>query len=109
MTASMLMERIGGPERCLVEATPTRDMAHLRGYPLLMYARERRTAENNPGLYSPPDLHPKITVILTGHGRTGFTEDRRDALSWLRQGMDIGWMTHEASKLWIGVQEGAQQ
>lgn len=102
------MERHGGPERFLLEAHPKADATHTKGYPLLMYARDRRRVEANPSAYTPDDWH-QINVVITGHKYgdkpRSFDQDRDDARRWARRGFVVGWMAHEAEQLGIAVAE----
>ena len=101
-------ERHGGPSRFGIEATPRIEAEHWKGYPLIMYARDRRRAEESPGVYAPDEWFPEITVVATGHTYgdkpRSIEQDARDLKRWSRQDrMRVGWMTHEAAALGVEV------
>ena len=73
--------------------------------PLVYYASERRKVEPICGgnivrspYYTQDTDHPEIMVAMTGHWRTSFADDIRDATRWARQGLTIGFEPHDWDK-----------
>jgi hypothetical protein len=77
------------------------------GRPLCYYAEIRKRVDLSNKMtrayigddkYTSDGDHPEIMVAMTGHGRTSFADDIRDATRWARQGLTIGFEPHDWDK-----------